>query len=515
MTASGLVLPGDLIVNGQPVQADEKSLALANAVPIDWYLTSKHEQVERLTLYIYDSRVSKKKAPKFQKIADTLSMVMLNLLWANESDPARFVRYSRDPKRYTRGRYNATHVTWAHLKRIVAALDGDLLEHHIGIPGFDGFDNGKQSRLRATPALIRIIREVFKVSPEMIERADHETIILKGFKPERGERATSVDYRETPLTRQMRANLAEINQWISEAWIDIYLPDRDFQELNLRMGRDQERTPIDFRRTRLRRIFNNRSFEHGGRFYHGWWQEVPREYRSYIQIDNEQTAEIDFSGMHFAIFYAREGRQSPADVYALDGLAAKDREIVKKSLNAMINAKDDTEAARAIRKAAHTLPLPLNYPDAKVLMAAIKARHQRIEHLFCTGEGLRAQFIDAQVAERVMLKLGAKGIVVLPVHDSFLVQHRYVEILRNEMTSAFKDVVEATCQVKAKAPDWASKAGIARPPDKLKFDGRTIESGEYKRYYLSELAWQRRTRAKLAGARAGATKAKAYGNARP
>lgn len=128
MMDGGPAMPGTLIVNGQSVPADEKALALANAVPIDWFVSSKHEQVERLTLYIYDSRISEKKAPTFQKIADTLRMVMLNLLWASESDPSRYVRYSRDPKRYKSGRYNATRVTWAHLKRIVAALDGDLLE---------------------------------------------------------------------------------------------------------------------------------------------------------------------------------------------------------------------------------------------------------------------------------------------------------------------------------------------------------------------------------------------------
>ena len=45
---------------------------------------------------------------------------------------------------------------------------------------------------------------------------------------------------------------------------------------NERLKRDSNRTPIDVTQKRLRRIFNNGSFQQGGRFYGGWWQNIPK-----------------------------------------------------------------------------------------------------------------------------------------------------------------------------------------------------------------------------------------------
>ena len=50
---------------------------------------------------------------------------------------------------------------------------------------------------------------------------------------------------------------------------------------------DPDKPPIDLTRRMLVRIFSNGRFDQGGRFYRGWWENVPSEYRRYITTDGK------------------------------------------------------------------------------------------------------------------------------------------------------------------------------------------------------------------------------------
>ncbi len=49
---------------------------------------------------------------------------------------------------------------------------------------------------------------------------------------------------------------------------------------------------------RVHRIFNEGSFEKGGRFYGGWWMSLKEEDRKHITINGEPTIEIDYVALH-------------------------------------------------------------------------------------------------------------------------------------------------------------------------------------------------------------------------
>jgi|TARA_B100001146_G_scaffold196452_1_gene184762 hypothetical protein len=51
----------------------------------------------------------------------------------------------------------------------------------------------------------------------------------------------------------------------------------------------------------------NEDFSSGGRFYRGWWQNIPRELRQHITIDGEPCSELDYSGQHLLLLYGLEG----------------------------------------------------------------------------------------------------------------------------------------------------------------------------------------------------------------
>ena len=71
---------------------------------------------------------------------------------------------------------------------------------------------------------------------------------------------------------------------------------------------DPKKRPIDLTRRSLVRIFSNGRFDHGGRFYRGWWENVPSEYRKCITIDGKRTNEYDYSQLNPHMVYFLRGK---------------------------------------------------------------------------------------------------------------------------------------------------------------------------------------------------------------
>src|SRR5690606_31279162 len=82
--------------------------------------------------------------------------------------------------------------------------------------------------------------------------------------------------------------------------------------------------------------------------------------------------------------------------------------------------------------------LPQYGLSSEELRARIKARHEPIARFLGTGHGVRLQSLDAEIANRIMLRFVARDNVCLPVHDSFLVHHALEDALRDIMNDEFK-----------------------------------------------------------------------------
>ena len=76
---------------------------------------------------------------------------------------------------------------------------------------------------------------------------------------------------------------------------DLPIKNDDYLELQESLMLEGDKSPIDFSKRILTRIFSNGRFDHGGRFYRAWWHNVPKEYRKYITIDGKRTCEYDYS----------------------------------------------------------------------------------------------------------------------------------------------------------------------------------------------------------------------------
>tara|TARA_R100000808_G_C2090257_1_gene110932 strand:- start:46 stop:801 length:756 start_codon:yes stop_codon:yes gene_type:complete len=175
----------------------------------------------------------------------------------------------------------------------------------------------------------------------------------------------------------------------------------------------------------------------GGRFYRGWWQSLPSKHRPHIRIDGKKTVEVDYSGISLRIIYALAGQafDANADPYDIGlpqwaGPSDSRRKSVKKIINALINDEDDVYS---IPKKDLKL-LKVTDDEFRSLLAK---KHPLIEKELSSGIGLKTQYIDSQLAEAVMLDLWEADIVVLPVHDSFIVTAGFQMALVSSMKHHF------------------------------------------------------------------------------
>ncbi|WP_457938824.1 hypothetical protein [Mesorhizobium sp. 10J20-29] len=238
----------------------------------------------------------------------------------------------------------------------------------------------------------------------------------------------------------MEANLLAYNQFVSQHhWIDILIPDRDFDALSRNVDderdefgdEDDGRWELMLGRNQLYRVFNNGRFTDGGRFYGGWWQGVPSRLREHLTINWYPTSELDYSNMQIAMLYSDSGLQLEGDAYEIDGIPPTHRKLIKRTVFKIINAAGQIRA-----------PLRTQLPDGwtwNQLMEAVREKHRPIEHRFGTGIGIQLQKRDADIAESVMLTMMAEGILVLPIHDSFVVEEGRQQRLREVMIQAYND----------------------------------------------------------------------------
>ena len=157
--------------------------------------------------------------------------------------------------------------------------------------------------------------------------------------------------------------------------------DSEVEELAQRVLQDSDKEPIDLSRRILTRIFSNASFDQGGRFYRGWWQNVPSEYRKYITIDEFVTTEYDYSQLSPNMLYFGYNLElGNEDAYdrVLDG---EHRDYVKQAFNAMVQSS--TQLLQKPEKI-HMDGLEMTWRE---LRDRILEAHRPIQHLFFKGIG--------------------------------------------------------------------------------------------------------------------------------
>jgi len=144
-------------------------------------------------------------------------------------------------------------------------------------------------------------------------------------------------------------------------------------------------------------------------------------------------------------------------LYHLDGLDYKDdvymcgdapRLLYKIAFLVLINSKSDNHY-QAVRHAFLKKKLHLKgYPDClkkNVVVPIIDdifRTHKKIKQHFFSDIGIKLQYIDSQITSNILDYFIEKGICVLPVHDSYIIQTKYKEELKHVMTDEYEKIMK-------------------------------------------------------------------------
>ena len=246
------------------------------------------------------------------------------------------------------------------------------------------------------------------------------------FKTSAKGKERSVSLQITAADRQQHPDLIEGTERLLEAADDVW------RHVQIRLG--DEVMPST--QVSMTRIFNNGSFDEGGRFY-CQLQNLPKTQRIHLWFNDQPTVEVDFAGMHPHLLYHLQGEDFSGDPYAIDGYA---RDAVKVAFNTLINRDSRKHRGSTARTLANNLKI--RPADAAKLETALYTLHHRIAGHFNTGYGLKLQKLDSQIAYDVMTHFFMeRKRPVLMIHDSAIVSVREVEALKLCMVDAYRSVV--------------------------------------------------------------------------
>ena len=280
------------------------SRELENAQPLDiqlWIDDQAFDQyIENLSNRLCKKSIKLSKL-KQSTITKHLKIMVLNLWCVWRKDKKKYLFVSRDKLFYSTflKRYNPNGYSFKSVVVMDALIECKFIEIKIGQYRAK---LKRRSRIRAKPKLINEIVKKFKIEPTVIQLARNtECIVL------RDEEKNDVEYKETKRIKEMRNGLIEYNNLLRRTHIDI--PTFPIAGVKQKSGISFK---INFESDTdkfTKRIFSNKSWKDGGRFYGGWWQQVPNRkirWRNNIRINNRPTTEIDFSGLHIVFLYAKK-----------------------------------------------------------------------------------------------------------------------------------------------------------------------------------------------------------------
>lgn len=329
-----------------------------------------------------------------------------------------WTRYWRDKNRY-RGlsRYHGGLLSYAAMMGAVSRVCATgLFQHEQARPAATQMYS---SRIRWNPEKAVPI-ELFR--NERIELLQSEQLVL------RDENGRACNYRETSQARCLRRDIRAQNEALQASSIRLLSPNWAVNEIGLLSNGVRQ---ISAKRKLFRRIFNV-DFYHGGRWYAPWWQQLNSCDRKHIRIDSNPTIEIDYPQLHPRLIAAAESLQlsDTDDLYQFDGFS---RRSTKLAVNVLLNANSLNSARRALSQEG------INAQEFEKLVDAINQRFPSFTHYWGSGIGRRLQCVDAAITANVQSRLRAKGVIALSVHDSYLVEECYEDLLQEEMARALNE----------------------------------------------------------------------------
>jgi len=416
--------------------------------PIDVHLWSRHPEVRAWVDQLWDQHFKdmqgNRPGPKPKTPFKTqLKILILDLYVAWLEDSELSIGVSMNPNAYdTRSRYNTLNISKKIIQVIDRLVEAGYLVIAKGSYSGAGVGGNRTSRVRASDRL-RAMFQGSKVMRDDITRIrTQECLVLRAAKDR------LIDYEDTDETTRQREELRDYNEVLTNHFIDVGRLEEPKVETGQEYGRDVVQR-IGHHHHFIRRVYSRGDWGCNGRFYGGWWQQIGSYYRKDILIDDTPTVEVDFKGLHVQILAAEQGVDLPKDPYQLPhgtvlGTPPElQRQLVKKLVLTALNATDRVSAYRSFRSEWQTGHMGKTITNERLdaLTERLLEQYPFLRDLVFADQGIRLMNVDSQIAERVHRYFTQQGVVVLSVHDSFIVEYTRVGELRAVMGQASEAVV--------------------------------------------------------------------------
>ena len=317
---------------------------------------------------------------------------------------------------------------------VMAHADIGLIDDIARGYGFAG-SQPQRSTVRPTRRLLDHLPSHLLAWSAFKRDDDPEVLILKGRKDPTTGDADLIDYPETAATRRLRKQVQRINAYLRAAPL-VVLPNET--------ARTDDGQPIDFTRRTVHRIFNNESWEQGGRLYGAFWETMRREDRyRLLRIGTkacpkgEPIGNVDYGQLFTRLAYLEVGQTPPDDdLYDITGDGSC-RDGWKQLLNAMLLT--NRPLGNWPEGASKAFPSGMRLRDT---VSAIRERHAPIAHLFGTGAGIRLMLKESEMLIASVLQLFRRGITALPLHDSVLCAVSDTSIAEGTMRAVFANLAD-------------------------------------------------------------------------
>lgn len=391
-----------------------------------------------------------------QRAKNHLKVLLIDLYLAFLDDPKLTIGLPMYPGAYTpRSIWRSIHVTSMIIPIVKQAAKVGLLELWTG-----NEIQKRVSRVRPTATLKKLFKKSLSEGYYFeLQNSLRPPIIFRRSK----DKHTNYLPHEVPnLKEQDMTQLArtagviiEYNARINSAYIDI--PDLNGKKLKVsKSGRQVTYLHLSQSNKHIQQIYNDFSMYSGGRFYGGFWQGMPKPDRARLYINDEPTIELDYSGMHINALYSLAGNsryESKDDPYMISlpryNLTNEDRRRLAKQITLIaLNAENETIALNAIRNWIRTeeniyKALP-NLADVtiKPILNALKVKHEKISDAFCTGICKTLMNLDALIMEQIIETSLELHILILPIHDSIIVQKKHFNTARKMMQDAYTNIMQ-------------------------------------------------------------------------
>jgi hypothetical protein len=445
-----------------------------NSEPLDVHTWSDHPEIKALCDSLYEAAGMSSLEPKGNRkakrtVKESLRVLILDLYVKWLKDPSVSIGFNKSKSSYKVGsRYNGLYIPEKIIEVEALLVDAGYIEELPHFHSRAGQGRSYTTRIRHTETLTELFRELTINLHDIDTHTNEECIILhdKYVDDPDDDNNRKIEYKDEELSSDdlvlvntIRDQLRSYNNLLKHTFIDIPSYTSSTFTRTIKNG------PYAGRKQTISlgpdnkfviRVFNGGlagNWQLGGRFYRGWWQQIDKEDRCKIYINDKPTLEVDFKAFHPNLLSNELGVKLSGDPYDLGKLVLPDvittreeqREYVKLLVLMGINADSDKKAHRAFRNSDREDKLGQSLTDIQLglLLDAFIDKHPQFKGVLNTGQALRLMNIDSQIANMVLDHFTNKNIPVLCIHDSFIIQYDKEPELRRILDQATHQVTNS------------------------------------------------------------------------